>query len=60
MGFIIYNIMWFAGCGFVAVLAIVGYFAEKFNFGQIHDENEKPEPIVFNIKNKYKENRLRI
>lgn len=41
MDFLTNYIMWFVGGGLVVVLAVVGFFAEKSNFGKKNIEENK-------------------
>lgn len=50
MEFLMDNIMWFIGGALVVVLAIIGFYAEKKNFGKLKNSNEKKEPINNDIK----------
>lgn len=50
MEFLMDNIMWFIGGALVVVLAIIGFYAEKKNFGKSKNSNEKKEPINNEIK----------
>jgi hypothetical protein len=50
MEFLMDNIMWFIGGALVVVLAIIGFYAEKKNFGKLKNSNEKKEPINNEIK----------
>ena len=39
MEFLMDNIMWFIGGALVVVLAIIGFYAEKKNFGKLKNIN---------------------
>ena len=50
MEFLMDNIMCFIGGALVVVLAIIGFYAEKKNFGKLKNSNEKKGPINNEIK----------
>lgn len=45
MEFITDNYIWFIVGGVVIVMAIIGYFADKTDFGRKKDKEEKPKPV---------------
>ena len=44
MEFVMNNIMWFIFAGIILLMTMIGYYAEKTDFGRnVDDDNKKPK-----------------